>query len=216
MTKSAYFRTIEEEKYSLFLQPSLREDLMKEPNARQRRFVMKRIMSLLSTVVCLLLAGALVTHAVEHHSAPYKGTPEFERVKQLVGVWEGSSDMGKTGDKIKVEYRLTSGGSALVETLAPGNGEEMVSVYYDLKGKLAMTHYCSLHNRPLMTLAKSDDKAIELVFAKKGNDINPSKEMHMHGVSFTFTDNDHIVQKWAMFDKGKKVQDVEFTLTRVH
>jgi len=176
---------------------------------------MKRIMSLLSAAMCLFLAGALVSHAGEYQSAPYKGTPEFERVKQLVGVWEGPSAMGKAGEKIRVEYRLTSGGSALVETLAAGNGGEMVSVYYDQQGKLAMTHYCSLRNQPHMTLAKADAQTVELVFAKKGNVINPAKEMHMHAVSFSFTDNDHIVQKWTLFDKGKQAKDEVFNLTRV-
>ena len=88
---------------------------------------MRRIVSLLCTAVCLFLAGPLVTHAGEHQSAPYNGSPEFERVKQLVGTWEGTCDMGKAGEKTRVEYRLMSGGSALVETLSPGNEEEMVS-----------------------------------------------------------------------------------------
>jgi len=66
-----------------------------------------------------------------------------------------------------------------------------------------------------MTLAKADAQTIELVFAKKGNVISPAKEMHMHAVSFTFTDNDHIVQKWTMFDKGKKAEEVVFKLMRV-
>lgn len=176
---------------------------------------MRRVISLLCTAACLFLAGPLVTHAGEHQSAPYKGSPEFERVKQLVGVWEGTSDMGKAGEKVRVEYRLTSGGSALVETLSAGNGEEMVSVYHDQKGKLAMTHYCTLRNQPHMTLAKSDAQSFELVFAKKGNDINPAKEKHMHAVSFTFTDNDQFVQKWTLFDKGKMAGEVAFKLTRV-
>ena len=176
---------------------------------------MRRVVSLLCTAVCLFLAGPLVTHAGEYQSAPYKGSPEFEHVKQLVGTWEGTSSMGKAGEKTRVEYRLTSGGSALVETLSPGNEEEMVSMYYDQNGKLAMTHYCTLRNRPHMTLARSDAQSLELVFAKKGNDINPAKEMHMHAVSFSFTDNDHIVQRWTMFDKGKKTEEVAFKLTRV-
>jgi hypothetical protein len=66
-----------------------------------------------------------------------------------------------------------------------------------------------------MTLAKSDAQSLELVFARKGNDINPAKEKHMHAVSFSFTDNDHFVQKWTMFDKGKKAEEVAFRLTRV-
>ncbi len=176
---------------------------------------MRRFLSLLCTATCLFLAGPLVTHAEEYPSAPYKGSPEFERVKQLVGVWEGTSGMGKTEENIRVEYQLTAGGSALIETLSPGNAGEMVSVYHDQKGKLAMTHYCTLRNQPHMTLAKSDAQSLELVFAKKGNDIDPAKEKHMHAVSFSFTDNDHFIQKWTMFDKGKKAEEVVFKLTRV-
>lgn len=78
-----------------------------------------------------------------------------------------------------------------------------------------MTHDCMLRNRSHMTLAKSDAQSLELVFARKGNDINPAKEKHMHAVSFSFTDNDHFVQKWTMFDKGKKAEEVAFRLTRV-
>jgi hypothetical protein len=44
---------------------------------------------------------------------------------------------------------------------------------------------------------------------------NPAKEMHMHSVSFSFTDNDHFVQKWTMFEKGMKPEEPVFNLTRV-
>jgi hypothetical protein len=136
-------------------------------------------------------------------------------MKQLVGAWEGTSICGKEVEKPRVEYRLTAGGSALVETLFPGSSEEMISVYYDRKGKIAMTHYCMLRNQPRMTLAKANSQMIELVFARKGNDIDPAKEKHMHAVRITFTDNDHITQKWTMFEKGKKTGEVMLTLTRV-
>ena len=176
---------------------------------------MRRLTTLLSAAVGLFLTGLVVAHAGDYQSAPYTGSPEFERMKQLVGVWEGTSDMAKAGEKVRVEYRLTAGGSALVETLFPGSGEEMVSVYHDQKGKLAMTHYCMLRNQPRMTLAKSDAQTIELVFARKGNDINPAKEKHMHAVHITFTDNDHIVQTWTLFDKGKDAGGVTLQLTRM-
>jgi len=175
---------------------------------------MRRVLSLLCTAVCFFLAGTVVTHAGEHQSAPYNGSPEFERMRQLVGAWEGTSDMGKAGEKVRVEYRLTAGGSALVETLFPGSGEEMVSVYHDQNGKLAMTHYCMLRNQPKMALTKADAQSIELVFAPKGNDINPAIEKHMHAVNIAFTDKDHIVQKWTMFDKGKDTGGVTLKFTR--
>ena len=177
---------------------------------------MRKITLMISAVLGLLLGSLVAVNAEEHHQmAPYTGSAAFEHLKQLVGVWEGTSDMGKPGEKVRVEYRLTAGGSALVETLFPGSSEEMVSVYTDRNGKLAMTHYCMLRNQPHMALTKADAGTIELVFAKKGNDINPAKEKHMHAVRFTFTDNDHIVQKWTLYDKGKATGGVTLQLARV-
>src|SRR6185369_2866802 len=176
---------------------------------------MGKLASLLVAVVCFSVSGLFVAYAGEHQSAPYTGTREFERMKQLVGRWEGTSEMAKEGEKVRVEYRLTSGGSALVETLSPGTAEEMVSIYHDRKGKLAMTHYCMLRNQPLMTLKKADPQAIELVFAGKGNSIDPAKEQHMHAVRIEFKDNDHIIQKWTTYEKGKEKGGVTLNLTRV-
>lgn len=31
-----------------------------------------------------------------------------------------------------------------------------------------------------------------------------------------FTDNDHIIQKWTLFEKGKDKGEVTLSLTRVH
>jgi len=176
---------------------------------------MRKLAPLLVAAVCCSLVGLCVAHAGEHRSPPSAGSTEFERLKQLVGIWEGTSDMGKAGEKVRVEYRLTAGGSALVETLFPGTAEEMVSVYHDRKGKLAMTHYCMLRNQPRMMLGKADAQTIYLVFAKRENDIDPVKESHMHAVRFTFTDDDHIIQKWTMFEKGKEKGGVTLTLTRM-
>ncbi len=175
---------------------------------------MSRLATIIFTAIFLTFAGNVMAGAGEYQSAPYKGSKEFERMKQLVGTWEGTSNMEKEGKKVRVEYRVTAGGSALVETLFPGSGEEMVSVYHDRKGRLAMTHYCMLHNQPRMSLRKADAKTIELGFAKL-NDVNPAKEAHMHSLSITFTDQNHIVQKWTLYEKGKPKEVATFNLARV-
>src|SRR5437762_1108277 len=79
-----------------------------------------------------------------HDMAPYKGSAEFEQLKKLAGKWEGKDPHDKTGKaKIVVDYKVTSGGSALIETLGPGTPMEMVSIYSEAKpGKVSMTHYC--------------------------------------------------------------------------
>jgi hypothetical protein len=44
--------------------------------------------------------GAAITH-----------TRDFEKMKELVGVWEGVADMGNGMDTLKVAYELTSAGT---------------------------------------------------------------------------------------------------------
>jgi hypothetical protein len=175
---------------------------------------MRKSATLVIAVVCFSFTGLYAAYAGEYQPGQYTGSKEFERMKQLVGAWEGTADMGKEGEKVRVEYRLTAGNSALVETLFPGTPEEMVTVYHDRKGKLAMTHYCMLHNQPRMTLKKADARTLDLVFAKD-NDINPAKETHMHALGITFEDNDHMAQKWTTFEQGKAKGVVTLKLTRV-
>src|SRR5690242_16920885 len=75
----------------------------------------------------------------------------FEKIKALSGEWEvaagpGSHDHGPMAGT--VSYKLTAGGSAVLETLFGGSEHEMVTLYYVDGDTLAMTHYCMLGNRP--------------------------------------------------------------------
>jgi len=176
---------------------------------------MKRIVSLFLVLTCVLFVGSVVAYAGEGPGAPYSGSKEYERMKQLVGVWEGTSNMGKEGQPIKVEYRLTAGGSAIVETLFPGTSEEMISVYYDDKGKLSMTHYCMLRNQPHMKLLRAGADKLDFMFAGGGG-INPQKDAHMHALTISFADRDHIVQNWTLFENGKEKGVTRLNLSRVH
>lgn len=175
---------------------------------------MKRITSIVVVVACLLLVGSIVAYAGEGRGAPYSGSKEYERMKQLIGVWEGTSNMGKEGQPVRVEYRLTAGGSAIVETLFPGTPEEMISVYHDRKGKLSMTHYCMLQNQPSMKLREAGVATLDFVFAK-GSGINSKKDAHMHALTISFVDKDHIVQNWTYFEDGKEKGVTRLNLSRV-
>ena len=175
---------------------------------------MKRITCGLIVFACLLLVGSVVAYAGEGRGAPYSGSKEYERMKQLVGVWEGTSNMGKEGQQVRVEYRLTAGGSAIVETLFPGTPEEMISVYHDNKGKLSMTHYCMLQNQPSMKVVKAGADSLEFSFAG-GNGINPKKDTHMHALTISFIDKDHIIHNWTLFENGKEKGVTRLNLSRV-
>ena len=175
---------------------------------------MKRIAYILPVFACLLLVGSFVAYAGEGRGAPYSGSKEYERMKQLVGVWEGTSNMGREGERVRVEYRLTAGGSAIVETLFLGTPEEMISVYHDRKGRLSMTHYCMLQNQPSMKLQKAGGDTLAFVFAK-GRGIDPKKDAHMHALTISFVDKDHIVQNWTLFEDGKEKGVTRLNLSRV-
>lgn len=177
---------------------------------------MKRIAYIFLGLACLLTVGLIVAYAGEGRGAPYSGSKGYERMRQLVGVWEGTSNMGKEGQRVRVEYRLTAGGSALVETLFPGTSEEMISVYYDdSKGRLSMTHYCMLQNRPSMKLQNADGDTLAFVYAK-GSGIGLKKDAHMHALTISFADKDHIVENWTYFEGGKEKGVTRLNLSRAH
>jgi hypothetical protein len=175
---------------------------------------MRKITYIYVVLACLLLAGSFVAYAGEGQGVPYSGSKEYERMRQLVGVWEGTSNMGKEGQPVKVDYRLTAGGSAIVETLFPGTREEMISVYYDRKGRLSMTHYCMLQNQPVMKLQNASADKLDFVFTR-GNGIDPKKDPHMHALTISFVDKDHIVQNWTFFEAGKQKEVTKLTLSRL-
>jgi len=164
--------------------------------------------------VYLLLVGMFMAYAAERSDLPYSGSKGFERMKELVGAWEGTSNMPQEGEKVRVEYRLSSGGSSVVETLFPGTPHEMISVYYDNDGQLNMTHYCALRNQPRMKLQDADGQNLHFLFVD-GSNINPLKDAHMHSLTISFIDKDHIIQKWTLFVEGKEKETPVFKLSRV-
>jgi hypothetical protein len=168
------------------------------------------------TAVCatLLLATAVSFAAGAESATSKAGSPEFERMKALVGSWHGTADMGQGPVDMTVQYRLLAGGSVLEERCFIGTPHEMVSMYYDQNGKLAMTHYCVMGNRPGMLLKSSDTKTIRFAFDKTCG-INPKKESHMHALTISFDDADTITTRCKAIMDGKEMPDHPTTLKRV-
>ena len=79
----------------------------------------------------LLVASAVSLNAAEPVHAK-KGSPEFERMKSLVGTWTGKTEMpGQGVVDLTVQYRLLAGGSVLEERCFQGTPGEMITMYYD-------------------------------------------------------------------------------------
>jgi hypothetical protein len=172
------------------------------------------------TVCAALMAVTATTIAGEPKAKPdakqetKASSKEFEQMKSLVGKWKGKVDMGQGPVEMESQYRLIAGGTVLEERMFPDTPHEMVTMYYDQNGKLAMTHYCVLGNRPGMKLKSSDAKSIQFDFDATCG-INPTKESHMHAMTLTFEDADTIKVSCKGIMDGKEEPDHVTTLKRV-
>lgn len=164
-------------------------------------------------LAALILTAALAANAGETGNAQ-AGSPEFERMKTLVGSWTGKADMGQGPMDMTIQYRLLAGGSVLEERVFAGTPNEMVTMYYDQDGKLAMTHYCVFGNRPSMKIKSADAKTIKFDFDATCG-INPKKESHMHALSLTFDDADTITTSCQAIIDGQEQAEKPTTLKRV-
>jgi hypothetical protein len=171
--------------------------------------------TLLFTIMILsAVAFSSFAFAGEQMGAPVAHSRDVDRMKGLVGVWEGKADMGKGTEPLKVTYELTSAGNAIVEKFAAGRPHEMITVYHDYNGKLALTHYCSLGNQPHMELTTSGEGAIQFVLSERAPNLVSLQEMHMHAHGITIDGKNSMTQTWTLYDKGAKVNDVSVKLTR--
>jgi len=169
---------------------------------------MKRL-NIATMAVAIALAAYVATPA-DAQMEPYRGSPEFQRLKALIGVWEGEMPMAKEGDhadkeamqKMRVEYRLTAGGSVIQEISNAGSPMEMISMYHDRDGKLSMTHYCMMGNQPRMDLVESKEGRIQLAFSDH-NELDPDHGMHMHSLGLSIVDGDNMIQHWTMKNNGQ-------------
>src|SRR5262249_22624217 len=152
---------------------------------KNKSFVLPAL--LLLTASTALFAGEPVQ--------PKPASADFEKMKSLIGTWKGTTDMGSGPTELTVEYRLTSGSSGIEERLFAGTPKEMVTMYHDQHGKLALTHYCMLGNQPGMMLKSSDDKTLSFDFDKTCG-VDAKSEMHMHKLTINFVDADTITQDW--------------------
>jgi hypothetical protein len=183
---------------------------MNNNDNKQRNNMKTNITSIIAT---LLLTAAVSLRADE---APKQkiGSPEFERLKTLAGTWEGKTDMGQGPIDLKIHYRVLAGGSVIEEKCFAGTPNEMTTMYYDRDGKLSMTHYCMLGNRPGMLLKSADAKTLHFDFDKSCG-IDPVKEAHMHSLKITFDDSDTITTSCKAIMDGKEMPEKPTTLKRV-
>lgn len=157
------------------------------------------ILSIITLAALTACQSTNTKHAECSDQPPYKGSAAFERMRTLVGKWSAESPMM---GKMKTEFRLIAGDSVVEERFAAGTPMEMLSTYHDVNGQLAMTHYCMLRNQPRMKLVKSTADSLTFDLAPTPG-LNPAKDKHMHGATYTFIDSNHFKLEGVAWENGK-------------
>ncbi|PYV11013.1 MAG: hypothetical protein DMG23_05580 [Acidobacteria bacterium] len=130
----------------------------------------------------------------------------FDKLKTLVGDWDGKSRDGKP---VHVSYELISDDSALLERIDHGGRAQMITVYNLDGNQLMLTHYCMAHNQPRMRaeLPSSGDQALTFTFLDATSLPTPSAG-HMHRLVVSFEDDRHFTQKWTWTENGREEPQV--------
>jgi hypothetical protein len=132
----------------------------------------------------------------------------LEKLKKLAGTWLVADEDGKPTDQVASIIKVTSGGSAVHETLFPGQPMEMISIYTVDGSDLVMTHYCVLGNQPRMKAdPNSPSNKIVWHFAG-GTNLNPAKDKHMHEATLTIISDDRIEVKGTGWENGAPAKDM--------
>jgi hypothetical protein len=157
-----------------------------------RRFVLSFVVVVLAGV--LMLAAAQDQPEDKPSAVPQ--TAEWQKLKSLVGQWEGSMEEGGKQIPAEVEVRMTGDGSAIMHLMGKDTPYEMLTMIHPDGKRLLATHYCAAHNQPRMALVPSkapNEVAFKFV---DGTNIGPG-DTHMVGVVFTFVDANRHEERWT-------------------
>ena len=134
----------------------------------------------------------------------------FDRLKALVGAWRGQRPDGRD---ITVSYRLTAGGTVLVETWALGPEREALTLYHMDGADLLATHYCPIGNQPRLRLTKATAERLDFVF-QDATDLVPD-EPHQHDFWIEF-DATGAIARGDTYVQGDESDSETIVFARTH
>ena len=129
----------------------------------------------------------------------------FKQLTSLVGTWEGRFPDGRAHT---VSYRLTAGGSVLVETWTLGPSRESMTLYSIDGGDLIATHYCPQGNQPRLRLVAANDPtrlSFELV---DGGNLRVPGKSHQHAFWLKVDGPSAFTRSETYVDNGSTPADI--------
>jgi hypothetical protein len=148
-------------------------------------------------VVCVVSAGAAAADSKDQSNAALA----FDKLKSLVGQWEGTTDKGR----VTTTYELVASGSALLERVNMDGHGEMPTVYYLDGNRLVLTHYCMAGNQPTLQAERFDPASNELRFRfVSATNLASANAGHMHDAVFKLGGPDQFTADWTWYENGKE------------
>ena len=169
-----------------------------------------RSLSLLTALLLSLNIFANETVSIGNvEMANEKKSNAFEQVKKKIGKWEGTMVQGIDGNVINVsyEFRLTSGGNTITETLVE-DGVEMLTTYSDDDGQLVIRHYCGLGTEPVFSVSELSDKVMSFKLDRSKVDLHAEHESFVTGMTWTMNSKDSITFKNYVMLDGEPTSNV--------
>lgn len=167
-------------------------------------------------LTALIAALALNAAAAQENSAPAHSYGNGESIKVgadgapssffavmkevMTGAWEGEYTNGTFENPtewkpVRVEYRLTSRGTALIEDYLFGGTPDigMTTVYHADNNDLRLTHYCGASNHPSMIASELDAAGKWIAFDFTGiTNLHGPQSYHTRRMEVHILSDDHI------------------------
>lgn len=126
----------------------------------------------------LSIAAAIALSTAASAQPPLsRAAQAFERLSALAGTWSGTWGNARAHS---VTYRLSAGGTALVETWSLSPTRESITIYHLDGERLLATHYCPQGTQPRLALAPVGE-ADRLDFALvDGANLSAPGRSHQH------------------------------------
>lgn len=139
------------------------------------------------TLLVLLAVGVSLTVPAAENA-----NPSWDKLKSLVGDWEGTYE----GQPARVSYKVVSNGTALMESMENPDSSQMITVYHPDGASLLMTHYCSMGNQPRMRSKGVQNGQLDFAYVDAANLKSPD-EPRMTRLVMSFPDSDHLIHEWT-------------------
>lgn len=165
----------------------------------------------LSSLLCAQAMAQALTPSAQPDAAPAaapvraraSAAEVFGQLGTLIGEWKGTF---VNGGEHRLTYRLSAGGSVLVETWALAPGRESMTLYHLDGDELLATHYCPQGNQPrLRWVPGNDDGRLSFVL-KDGSNLDLPGSAHQHSMWLQLHDSNAYTRSETYVENGSTAE----------